>query len=402
MNTASNNNTAPSLLRPRLRHLSFVALGLAIAGGVVAFATIHGSTASEQAQLTPPPPKVTVAPVEERLVTDYEEFTGRVDATETVELRARVSGHLEKVHFAAGQLVKQGDLLFTIDSRWYRAQFDLASAKAEVAEKEAKRAEQLLASSVISAEEADARRATAAQTAAELESARLDLEHTEVRSPITGRISRAYVTSGNLVAGSPGSASLLATIVSTGESYVYADVDEATVLKFNRLMREGRIVTVGGRVPVELELSDEQGYPRKGFVESTDNRLDSSTGSLLLRLVFPNEDGALVPGMFARVRLPVGSPQPTLLVHEQAIGTDQNQKFVLAVSGDRKVVYRSVELGGSAGDGQRVVHSGLRKGDQVIVNGIQRVRPGMTVEPQTAVAALAGLDNAASLSLASR
>lgn len=402
MNTASNNHTTPSLLRPRLRHLSFVALGLALAGGVVAFTTIHGSTAEEQAQLAPPPPKVTVAPVEERLVTDYEEFTGRVDATETVELRARVSGHLEKVHFSAGQLVKQGDLLFTVDARWYRAQFDLASARAQVAEKEAKRSEQLLASSVISAEEADARRATAAQTAAELESARLDLEHTEVRSPITGRISRAYVTSGNLVAGSPGSATLLATIVSTGEAYVYADVDESTVLKFNRLMREGRIVTVGGRVPVELELSDEAGYPRKGFVESTDNRLDASTGSLMLRLVFPNQDGALVPGMFARVRLPVGAPQPTLLVHEQAIGTDQNQKFVLAVSGDHKAVYRGIELGGSAGDGQRVVRSGLRKGDQVIVNGLQRVRPGMTVEPQMAIASLPKLDEAASLSLAAR
>lgn len=402
MNTASNKNTAPSLLRPRLRHLSFVALGLALGGGVVAFTTIHGSTTEEQTQLAPPPPKVTVAPVEERLVTDYEEFTGRVDATETVELRARVSGHLEQVHFTAGQLVKQGELLYTIDSRWYRAQFDLAAARAEVAAKEAKRAEQLLASSVISAEEADARKATAAQTAAELASARLDLEHTEVRAPISGRISRAYVTSGNLVSGSPGSATMLATIVSTGEAYVYADVDEATVLKFNRLMKEGRIVTVGGRVPVELELSDETGYPRKGFVESTDNRLDASTGSLMLRLVFSNEDGSLVPGMFARVRLPVGAPQPELLVHEQAIGTDQNQKFVLAVAADRKVVYRSVELGGDAGFGQRVVRSGLHKGDQVIVNGLQRVRPGMLVEPQIAVASLASPGLSSALSLAAR
>jgi RND family efflux transporter MFP subunit len=359
------------------------------------YAITHATAADETAaaSATPPPPKVTVAPVEQQIVTEYEELTGHVDATETVELRARVSGHLDAVQFQAGQLVRKGDVLFSIDPRWYQAQFDLAAARADVAEREARRADELLAAAAISSEEAESRRAAAAETRAALATARLDLEHTEVRAPIDGRISRAYVTAGNLVSGSPGNATLLATIVSQGEAFVYADIDESTLLKFNRLLRENRLPTENGHIPVELQLADETGYPRRGYIESTDNRLNPGTGSLELRLVFANADGALLPGLFARVRVPISAPRPALLVSERAIGTDQSQKFVLAVAQDNTAVYRTVKLGGSVKD-KRIVRDGLHPGDRVIVNGLQRVRPGMHVDPETAVASAAKLSTA--------
>ncbi|HEY4246065.1 MAG TPA: efflux RND transporter periplasmic adaptor subunit [Lacunisphaera sp.] len=331
-------------------------------------------------------PKVTVTPVEVKLVTEFEEITGRVDATETVELRARVSGHLEEVHFNAGQLVKKGDILFTIDPRWYKAQFDLATARADVATREAKRAGDLLAASALSSEETESRRAKAAEAVAELDTARLDLDHTEVRAPISGRISRALVTEGNLVSGSPGNATLLTTIVTTGDVYVYADLDESALLKFNRIARENHLLMESGHVPVDMQLEDEMDYPRHGFIESMDNHVNPETGTLTVRMLFPNQDGALLPGLFARVRVPVSSPQNTLLVSERAIGTDQSQKFVLTVAKDNMVAYRTVKLGGNF-DGKRVVREGLAPGETIIVDGLQRVRPGMTVSPVTEVAA---------------
>lgn len=377
------NTTSPRSrrgLRPRSLALALGILGAT--GAAVTFALYsRAEAAPAAAPATPPAPRVTVAPVEQQLVTDYEELTGHVDATETVELRARVSGHLDTVHFQAGQLVAKGDVLFSIDPRWYQAQFDLARARADVAEREAARAEKLIEASAISSEEAESRRAVAAEARAALETARLDLEYTQVRAPIDGRVSRAFVTAGNLVAGSPGNATLLTTIVSVGEAYVYADLDESTLLKFNRLAREGRILMQDGRIPVDLQLADETGFPRHGYVESVDNRMNPATGSLALRLVFANEDGALLPGLFARVRLPVSAPQPALLVSERAIGTDQSQKFVLAVNADNTVDYRTVTLG-SVVDGRRVVRSGLQAGDTIIVNGLQRVRPGMAVSPE--------------------
>lgn len=384
------------LHRPR-RNAAFVLLAALAAFGGVRLVTHDASAQGQAAPAAPPAPRVTVAPVEQKLVTEYEELTGRIDSLDTVELRARVSGHLEQVHFQAGQLVHKGDVLFSIDPRWYRAQFDLANAKveeakaqADVADREAKRAKELLAANALSSEEADARvsRALAARAAldsaeAVLASARLDLEYTEVRSPIDGRISRALVTPGNLVSGAPGSATKLATIVSVDEAYAYADVDEDTLLRFNRLLRENRLSLVNGRVPVRMQLADESGYPREGYIESADNRLNPETGSLVLRMVFPNADKALVPGLFARVQLPVSPAQPALLVSERAVGTDQSQKFVLAVADDNKVVYRTVKLGGTYED-KRVVRSGLNPGDRVIVNGLQRVRPGMAVQPELA------------------
>jgi RND family efflux transporter MFP subunit len=387
MNQAANPLPESNVRRRRrVRVATTIITAVLLAGGTVAYTAVHANAAEPQKPaVVSAGLRVTVASVEEKLLADSDEITGHVDATETVELRARVSGHLDSVHFQAGQLVKQGDVLFTIDPRWYRAQFDLATARSEVADREAKRADELLAAQAISAEEAEARHARYAEARAELATARLDLEHTEVRAPIDGRISRALITAGNLVSGSPGDATLLTTIVSVGDAFVYADIDEATFLKFNRLAREHRIGTAGGRVPVELELADESGYPRHGYIESSDNRMNPNTGSLTLRMVFPNADDALIPGLYARVRIPVGPPEPTILVSERAIETDQSQKFVLVVGTDRVASYRAVTLGASV-EGKRVVRDGLHAGDRVIVNGLQHVRPGMAVDPENAVA----------------
>ena len=342
---------------------------------------------------TPPPPSVTVAPVEQRTLVEAEELTGRVEAVESVDLRAEVGGRLASVHFQAGQLVAVGDLLFTIDPRSYAAARDAAQAAvaraealAATATKEAARAATLVSREAISTEEADLRQSRAAEAAAELLAARaaltsaaLDLERTEVRSPIAGRVSRALVTAGNLV--SP--ATPLTTLVSTGQAYVYADVAEATVLKFRALERAGRLQRdAQGRIPVDLALADDPAYSRRGYVESVDNRLAAATGTLQIRMAFEDADNALVPGLFARIRVPLGSPVPTLLISERAVGTDQSQKFVLAVDGAGVAAYRAVQLGGLV-DGKRVVRSGLQAGEKIIVNGLQRVRPGMTVAAQT-------------------
>lgn len=391
---------APSDARYRRRFTTFVAaLALTGAAGVTYLVSTAQAAETEQAPATPPAPTVTVASVEQRLFIDHRELLGRVDSTETVEVRPRVSGHLDEVRLQAGQFVNEGDVLFVIDPRWYRAQYDLAHAAVErakvrtaIAEREARRAEGLLAERAVSAEEADTRRSRLAEARAELlaaeaslSSARLDLEHTEVRAPISGRVSRAYVTSGNLVSGAPSGGTVLTTIVSEGDVYVYADLDETTLLTFNRLRRDGLLPLEKGRVPVEMAVGDGAVFSHRGYIESADNRVDTGTGSLVIRMVFPNPAGELVPGLFARVRVPVSASQPTLLISERAIGTDQSQKYVLTVASDNTVSYRPVKLGPVIGR-ERVIRDGLEPGDRVIVNGLQRVRPGMTVNAETAPA----------------
>jgi RND family efflux transporter MFP subunit len=409
--SATPRTLASARFRFRAVLLTLLLLG---ASGATYFSTkVVAANDSKNAQALPPAgPKVTVAPVEQRVIIDHRELIGRVDATETAEIRPRVSGHIAEVRLQAGQIVNKGDVLFVIDPRWYRAQFDLATAQAEsarvrvsIAGREARRSDELLAQRAISVEEADTRSTRLAEARAELLAAeaavvtsRLDLEHTEVRAPISGRVSRAYVTTGNLVSGAPGSATLLTSIVSVGEVYVYADVDEATVLTFNRLSREGRLPTENGRVPVELQLSDEKDFPHRGYVESADNRVDPATGSLIVRMVFPNTDGEFVPGLFARVRLPVSAAESTLLISERAIGTDQSQKFVLTVGDDNTVAYRAVKLGAII-DGKRIIRDGLKPSDRVIVNGLQRVRPGMAVTAETAVVAEISANQPATIAL---
>lgn len=337
--------------------------------------------ASAQAQMRPPA-AVTVAPVEQKEIVEWSEFTGRTEPVDSVEIRPRTSGYIQEVRFQSGQLVKKGDVLFVIDPRWNQAAFDQRQAEYEQAKGEADRTDLLLKNNAISAEEAEARKARYASAKAALESARLDLEYTEVRSPIDGRVSRALLTEGNYVSGVAGSASLLTTVVSVDPVYVYADVDEDTLLKFNRLVDEKKLGnTDGGKIPVELQLADESNFPHEGVIESFDNRLDSDTGSILMRAVFKNDDGRIVPGLFARVRIPLSEKHAAILVDDRAIGTDQANKFVLTLTQTNTVAYRPVTLGPLI-DGKRIIRTGLTAGEEIVVNGLQRVRPGMPVSPE--------------------
>ncbi len=308
-----------------------------------------------------------------------------------MEIRPRTSGYIQEVRFQSGQLVKKGDVLFVIDPRWNQAVFDQRKAEYEQAQSEADRTDKLLTNNAISVEDAGARKSRAEVAKAALDSARLDLEFTEVRAPIDGRVSRALLTEGNYVSGAADSASLLTTIVSVGPIYVYADIDEDTLLKFNELVAAKKLgVTDEGKVPVELQLADESNFPHTGYIESFDNRLDPNTGSILLRAVFPNRDDRIVPGLFARIRIPLSERHPALLVDERAIGTDQANKFVLTLTATNTVQYQAVELGPLV-DGKRVVRSGLAAGEKIVVNGLSHVRPGMPVTPQEDVATVDGV-----------
>ena len=380
--------------------MKIVAIGT-ISLGVALLAAGCGKGKGPQQAPAMAPPKVTVAPVVERQVTEWEEFTGRAEAVENVEVRPRVSGHVQEVRFQSGQLVKKGDVLFVIDPRWHQAEFERRNAEYEqakvrlaTAEREAKRTEQLLASKAISTEEAEARQARFSEAKAGLLAAeagrnfaKLDLEYTQIRAPIDGRVSRAIVTQGNFVSGLAGNATLLTTIVTVDPIYVYADIDENSLLRFNELVRKGKVPAANGdKVPVELQLGNEEGFPHRGVIESFDNRLDAGTGSILLRAVFPNKDGAIVPGLFARIRVPLSEQYKALMVNESSIGTDQALKFVLTLSSSNTVEYRPVTLGPTI-DGMRVVRSGLKEGEEIIVNGMARVRPGMPVVAEKAGAA---------------
>lgn len=356
---------------------------------------VSGCGKNKSESTAPPAPVVTVAPVVEKELIEWTEFTGQTEAVEAVEVRPRVSGYIQEVRFQSGQLVKKGDVLFVIDPRPYQAEVEQREAELEQAKarhanagRMAHRADQLLKSSAISSEEADTsisdfHQARAAVLAAEaaLKSARLDLEFTEVRAPIDGRVSRALLTTGNYVSGNAGGASLLTTIVSVDPIYVYADVDERSLLQLQALMTKQE----GLRIPVEMQLADEEGYPHRGFIESLDNRVDRNTGTIVLRAQIPNPDGRIIPGLFVRLRVPLSEERPTLLVDETAIGTDQAQKFVFSIGKDNTVEYRKVTLGPVA-DGKRIVRSGLNAGDMIIVNGVQRARPGAPVTPQPQVA----------------
>ena len=368
------------------------------AAGAVLLAIGCGKGSGQPAGPQMQPPKVTVAPATEKKIIQWEEFTGRTEAVEMVEVRPRVSGHIQEVRFQSGQLVKKGDVLFEIDPRWHQAEYERRNAeyeqarvRLENAEREAARTEQLLASKAISTEEAEARQSRFNEAKAGLLAAeagrnfsKLDLEYTEIRAPIEGRVSRALITPGNYVSGIAGNATLLTTIVTVDPIYVYADFDENSLLRFNQLIRDKKLPTTGdGKVPVELQLANDTNFPHRGFLESLDNRLDAGTGSILLRAVFPNADGTIVPGLFARIRVPLSAEHEAVMIAESAVGTDQALKFVLTLSSSNTVEYRPVTLGPSV-DGMRVVRTGLKPGERIVVNGMARVRPGMPVTPEKA------------------
>ena len=340
-----------------------------------------------------PPAPVTLEVVEQRELVEWEEFTGRVEPVETVELKPRVSGYITEVHFQAGALVKKGDVLFTIDQRPFetklratKAEVKSAEANAQAMKREFDRVQSLLAAKAIAPEQAETRESMNLQAQAGLEaakaaehSAEIEYEHSSVKAPISGRISRAITTQGNYVTAG---VTLLTTIVTVDPVYVYTDIDENSLLKLQALQRDKKLFTNGdGRVPVELQLSNESGFPHKGHVESFDNRLDASTGSMVLRAEFSNSDGMLTPGLFARVRLPMTAKYAALLIDETSILTDQANKYVLGVDDKNMSVYKPVVIG-PALDGKRIIRSGLKAGEKIIVNGQARLpMPGMPVAP---------------------
>lgn len=353
---------------------------------------------SSKPPAAPPPQAVTVAEVPERNITEWDEFTGRLEAVDAVEIRPRVSGYIRRIAFNEGNGVKKGQVLFEIDPRPYQAELARAEAELErartgaaLAAREVTRAQQLVNAQAISREEFDTRTAAESQgdasvraAEAAVATARLDLEWTRVRSPITGRVGRAEVTPGNLVHAGPGDATRLTTVVSIDPIYAYFEGDEQTYLKYAALARNGsRPNSRDNRSPIYLGLSNEEGFPHKGYVDFVDNQLNPEAGTIRLRAVFSNKDHLFTPGLFARIRLVGSGTYLAKLVLDRAIGTDQDKKFVLVVKPDSTVDYRSVQLGRLV-DGLRVVSSGLEPGEQIVINGLQRVRPGMKVAPTKA------------------
>jgi RND family efflux transporter MFP subunit len=362
--------------------------------GFVSFAvTLAGC--SSKAPAPPPPPAVSVAPVIEREVADWEEFSGRLEAVDHVEIRPRVNGYIRRVTFTEGREVRKGEVLFEIDPRPYRADLDRAQAQleqartaADLAAREVARADKLVKVQAISREEFDSRtsaqaNSVAAVRAAEaaVETARLNLGWTQVRTPIGGRVSRAEVTEGNLVQAGPPDATLLTTVVSLDSIYLYFDSDEQTYLSYAGKAKAGGEAWRGARVPVYLGLANETGFPHEGRLDFVDNQIDPTSGTIRTRAIFSNRDRQFTPGLFARVKLVGSERQPALLVRDAAIGTDQDRKFVLVLAKGDSLAYRSVELGRLTDDGLRIVHSGLQPGDKVVVNGLMRVRPGVKVTP---------------------
>lgn len=369
-----------------------------LASSGLAWSLVSCKRASSPAVTTPPPPiSVTVAtPVQKHLL-EWDEFVGRLASPKTVELRARVSGYLDRVHFKEGSEVKEGDLLFTIDPRPYKAvaeraqaEFERATTHAELAASEAKRAEGLLASRAISMEDSEQKVKTAAEALASkraaeaaLDVAKLDLQFTEVRAPISGRISDARVHEGNLViGGNTDKATPLTTIVIVDPIYCYIDIDERSSLKYRELYREGkRASALFGEVTAQMGLANEQGFPHTGVVDFVDNEVSPETGTIRSRAVFPNKDRLMSPGYFARVRVPGSGEYDGLLIRDNAIGSDQGRPYVFVVDAENIAHFRSV-VTGPLEDGLRVVKEGLKPGEHIVVNGLMAVKNGAKVKTE--------------------
>jgi multidrug efflux system membrane fusion protein len=361
---------------------------LALAAILVLSACGKGEDASQQM----PAAKVSIAEVIEQPINEWDEFTGRLEAPESVEIRPRVSGYVDRVAFDEGSLVKKGDLLFQIDPRPFeaevkrlQAQLQQARANSTRTANEARRGDRLRQSNAISAELADARSSAAAAAQAhvaaiqaELENAQLNLSFTRITSPIDGRVSRAEITEGNLVGAGQ---SLLTSVVSTDKVYAYFDADERVFLKYIELARKAGS-DARGASPVYLGLSSEDGHPHEGQLDFLDNQVNPRTGTIRGRAVFDNRDGRFTPGLYARLKLVGSSTYAAALIKDEAVGTDLGKKFVLVLGDKNTVDYRAIELGPKL-EGLRIVRSGLSKGEKIVVNGLQRAMPGATVDPQS-------------------
>jgi len=388
-----------SITRKRLT----VALGAAlVVAGIGAFTAMHGfghgdlpvNGAEAAVKPSAPAMEVDVATVVSKTITDYQNYSGRLEAVDKVEIRPLVPGTIVAVHFADGALVKKGDPLFTIDPRPYVAQVDQAAAQLAAAQArngytstDAARAERLLADNAIAKRDYDEKQNASHEAAANLkaaqaalETAKINLTYTQIVAPVSGRVSRAEMTVGNIVS-TGSSAPLLTTLVSVSPIYASFDVDEQTYLRY--LSRDSR-----ASVPVSLGLANEDGFSREGKVASVDNQLDTGSGTIRVRARFDNADGSLVPGLYARIKVGGGTPHPAVLIDDAAIGTDQDKKFVMVVDPDNHVQYREVTLG-TLSEGLRVIVKGLQPGERIVVNGLQRVRPNDVVKANSVAMASA-------------
>ena len=368
----------------KLRMLTAALALSGLAGAVLSGCSDANSNAAPAA--APAGPPVSAAVVVEKAVTETQEFSGRLEAIEIVEIRPRVSGYITAVNFKPGAEVKKGDLLFVIDPRPYQAEADrtqasaaAARARADLARLELQRAERLLADKAVAQREFDERAAglkeldaTARAATAQYEAARLNLAYTRVTAPIDGRVSKAEITLGNLV----DATAVLTSVVSLERIYASFDGDEDTYLRVSRRVHAGQ------PVDVQIGLAGEQGFPHSGKLEFVDNQLDSRSGSVRMRATFANSERLLAPGLFARVQIAGGAPKQQILITDRAIGTDQDRKFVYVVDKDGKAEYRSVKLG-PVNDGLRIVRDGLKPGEKIVINGLQRVRPGAPISAQT-------------------
>jgi len=358
----------------------------------------HSSASEKPAASAPPAVPVTVAAVERREVRPYDEFSGRLEAVDRVEVRPRVAGAIQSVHFTEGALVRAGELLLTIDPAPFaaeldRAQAQLAAAQARLdnATTERERAKRLWDEHAIAQREFD-ERVNARRTAeadvraaeAALQIARLNLGYTQVRAPVSGRVGRLEVTAGNLVAAGP-TAPVLTTIVSVSPIYASFDADEGVVARALREVPSAGARPAIDRIPVAIATDDDAAL--HGRMQLIDNQVNTRSGTVRARAVFDNRDGRLIPGQFVRVRLGHAKAENAVLVSESAVGTDQDKRYVMVVGSDNKVAYRPVTLGPSV-DGLRIVSAGLEPGERIVVNGLQRVRPGSVVAPQDAKTAL--------------
>jgi RND family efflux transporter MFP subunit len=340
-------------------------------------------------------PEVVVSRPVVKEIVDYEDFTGQTRALADVEVRARVTGYLQQVLFTEGAEVKKGDPLFVIDPRPYSALLHSAEgslaqdrATLDLAKTEFARAEQLMPKNAIAGTDYDqaknaveVAKARIKSSEAAVETAKLNLDFCSIVAPIDGRISRQLIDPNNMVQADQ---TPLTTIVTIDPIYAYFDEDERTMLRVRRLIRDGKVKSAReARIPVLLGLADEDEFPHEGVVNFVDNRVDLSTGTLRLRGMFPNPKRILSPGMFVRIRVPIGDPHPSLLISEQALGSDQGQKFVYVVNKQNEVSYRRVEVG-MLQDGLRVIQKGLAAGERVVVSGLQRIRPGIKIEPKMA------------------
>ena len=373
-------------------HAVAVTFGVLVALAAGAFYLRASSADTPPAAAQPPATPVPVATVERREVTLWDEFSGRLEAVERVDVRSRVAGAVQSVHFTEGALVKRGDLLVTIDPAPYAAEVDRAQAQLVAAQArlsyakiERERAERLWGERFIARTQVDGRvnaeqeaDANVRATQAALQSARLNLDYTRVQAPVSGRVGRLEITVGNLVAAGPG-APVLTTLVSVDPIYASFEADELVVARALKDVPRARL----GEIQVEIETVTNGGTHARGRLQLIDNQVNTRSGTVRVRAQFDNRDGVLIPGQFVKVRMGRGKTESALLVSERAVGTDQSKRFVIVVGPDNKAVWREVTLGGTA-NGQRIVTSGLEAGERIVVNGLQRVRPGALIAPQSA------------------